>query len=237
MIPTTITGILILLVLILPGFVYVSLRERHQPSHRLSVFRETSVVLAATLVSYLLPLALTILLAFLWHGFRDQLAAALSSVAAVQAAHPFRMIAFGLCWVLLGSVVAAILASKRVSGRWTAPRGGSAWWALFRPKSLIDEGLIEGQDYKVGVTATLDDGSTVTGMLYSWNRDGDDRPDRDLVLQAPLWVQAADSRKVRQLDAELMSFSARSIRDISVKYYRTQQEPELGPSDAQSAAG
>ena len=211
MIPTTITGIVILLLLVLPGFVFVTFRERHQPARKLSVLRETSAVLAATLGAYLVPLAATVAVAVFSPAFRTDLASALASPTAYESAHPFRCAAFVVAWVLVGSLVAGFLGSRWMGKRFSS-EGGSAWWKMFEPAGLRRE------DYSVEVTATLTDGSTITGTLYSWSRDGEDIPDRELVLQQPLWIQPANSTKVRELGGAAMSISARNARTIAVRY-------------------
>jgi hypothetical protein len=210
-IPTTITGIVILLLLILPGFVFVSLRERHQPTRKLSVLRETSVVLAATLTAYLLPLSVIVILALSWPSFRSELASGMSNPSSFEAEHPFHAAMFVAGWIVLGAAMAWLLGSRRL-GRLVTSQGGSAWWRMFEPAGL-DRTTIE-----VEVTATLTDGSTITGRLYSWSRDGEDTPDREIVLQQPLWIQPAGNTKVSELGATAMSIAARNIRTVAVRY-------------------
>ncbi|PPF29182.1 hypothetical protein C5D07_13985 [Rathayibacter tritici] len=84
MIPTTVTGILLLIVLLLPGFLFITFREQHRPTRRLSTFRETSVVLAATTVSYIVPLVVVIAVAVVVPGAREELARALVSPLWIQ---------------------------------------------------------------------------------------------------------------------------------------------------------
>jgi hypothetical protein len=210
-IPTTITGIVILLLLVLPGFVFVTLRERHQPARKLSVLRETSAVLAATLGAYLVPFVATVVVALIWSAFRADLASALGSPTTYESVHPFRTAVFVVAWVLAGAAVACLLGSRWVGRRFSS-EGGSAWWKMFEPAGLKPE------TYDVEVTATLTDGSTITGTLYSWSRDGEDTPDRELVLQQPLWIQPASSTKVKELGGATMSISARNARTIAVRY-------------------
>ena len=46
--PTTLTGLVLFVVLLLPGFAYVTGKERHTTGQRLSPFRETAAVVAAS---------------------------------------------------------------------------------------------------------------------------------------------------------------------------------------------
>ncbi|MDY0914154.1 hypothetical protein [Rathayibacter festucae] len=57
--------------------------------------------------------------------------------------------------------MASILGSTRATIL-TGTRGGSAWWEIFEPGSKLAKGKATTQ-----VTATLDDGSEITGVLHS----------------------------------------------------------------------
>lgn len=213
MIFTTITGILLLLILLLPGFVFVTLRERHQPARKLSVFRETSVVLAATTASYLIPAAITVVLVLTWPTFRNQVAAGLSSPTTYVTEHAFRTSIAAAAWVATGIGIGALLGTKRLAPILIGTPGGSAWWKLFDP----DRRLVDG-DFSTEVTATLDDGAVITGTLFSWNRDAEDGPDREFILQPPLWLQGPHSTEAVELEVAAISISAHTVRYITVRY-------------------
>jgi hypothetical protein len=51
--PTTLTGLLIFVVLLLPGFAYLVGKERHGTERHTSPFRETIAVVAASVTSEL----------------------------------------------------------------------------------------------------------------------------------------------------------------------------------------
>ena len=51
--PTTLTGLLLFVALLLPGFAYLVGKERHGTERRLSPFRETVPWLPASLLSWL----------------------------------------------------------------------------------------------------------------------------------------------------------------------------------------
>jgi len=222
MIPTTLTGILLLLILLLPGFVFITLRERHQPARRLSVFRETSVVLAATTASYAIPAIATGILVWQWPEFRSQVAAALSDPAMYASHHAFRLTGATLIWVAVGTGIGAALGTKRFAPLLTGTSGGSAWWELFEPNPRLVTGA-----FSTEVTATLDDDTLITGRLYSWNRDADDGPDREFTLQAPLWLQPKNESEPFKLDAAAMTISARVIRHLSVRYIVDDEQTQL----------
>ena len=55
-VPTTLSGLLLFVVLLLPGFAYIVGRERHITGQQFSPFRETAVVVAASVSSELVVL-------------------------------------------------------------------------------------------------------------------------------------------------------------------------------------
>jgi amino acid transporter len=56
--PTTLTGLLLFVVLLLPGITYVVVRERSSPERRWSAFRETATVAAVSAVANIAALLL-----------------------------------------------------------------------------------------------------------------------------------------------------------------------------------
>ncbi|MGO2140015.1 MAG: DUF6338 family protein [Leucobacter sp.] len=211
MIPTTITGIVILLLLLLPGFVFVTARERHQPSRKLSALRETSVVIAATTVSYFVPVIVAIGLALAWPGLRSTFASLLSSPQEFGADHPFRLLALIAAFTLLASSVSYFVGSKRMA-RFIPRAGGSAWWMMFEEAKPATSDSIQ-------VSATLSDGTIVTGSLHSWSREAADHQDRELVLGSPIWLQDSNTSEPYADDSHALSISAREIRFLSAKYF------------------
>lgn len=210
MIPTTITGLAVVALMLLPGFVFVTSRERHQPARRLSALRETSKVLAATAVSYLIPAVILVVLACLFPERRRDLADLVSSPQTFVQDHPFRMAVGLVSVVLLASVVAGLLGSPRFN--FLIPRsGGSAWWHLFEEAKPHDTTDIQ-------VAVTLADDAVLTGVLHSWNRDADDHGDRELVLSSPIWLQPPESGVVERLETEVLAIASRQIKYLSVQY-------------------
>lgn len=211
MIPTTITGFVIVLLLLLPGFVFVTFRERHQPSRKLSVLRETSTVFAATTVAYVAPALIAVVTSVFWPDLRGTFASLLSSPEKYGAEHPFRLLALIAAFVLLASAASYFLGTKMMT-KFVPGAGGSAWWLLFEqeaPKGTVS----------IQASATLQDDTVVTGTLHSWSRDAADHQDRDMVLRSPIWIQAPKARKPYELDSQALSVSAREIRFLSVRYF------------------
>jgi hypothetical protein len=66
--PTTLTGLLLFVVLLLPGFAYLVGRERHGVERRVSALRETVSIAAASITAELIVLAAT---AVIWANTVD----------------------------------------------------------------------------------------------------------------------------------------------------------------------
>lgn len=49
--PTTLTSLLLFVVLLLPGFVYLTCKERHGTERHISTFRETVTIVTASIMS------------------------------------------------------------------------------------------------------------------------------------------------------------------------------------------
>ena len=64
--PTTLTGLLLFVVLLLPGFAYLVGKERHGTERRLSPFRETVAIVAASVTSELFVLTVFAGIRALW---------------------------------------------------------------------------------------------------------------------------------------------------------------------------
>lgn len=222
MIPTTITGIVLFLALLLPGFLFITLRERHRPTRKLSALRETGTVLAATSAAYVPIAVLVVVLAVFVPSFRSELAAFLSGPGAYAAAHPFRLALAAVATVAAATVVSGSLLSAPRASRFIPSSGGSAWWSLFDIDGKVPQ---EVKVESIEVTATLLDGTTIVGTLHSWSRDGDDHPDRALVLQAPLWQQGPKAHEFSQLDAATLTVTAGQIKYLTARYIGSDDQP------------
>lgn len=216
MIPTSVTGVFFFLVLLLPGFVFTLVRERHRPSRNFSAFRETSATVFASTIA-LLVLGLTLILtALFWPYFREIVLEAVSDPNAfVSTNRGWMGIALAL-YLVIAIALAAFFGSESWSKsarrvfKMTAPDpASSGWWILFEQLPNTEKIL--------GIT--MDDGTWFSGKLYSWSRDAEDTPDRELTLSAPLYIRPSGSQSVKEVeDAQGFTVSARHIRYLTVNY-------------------
>lgn len=216
--PSTFTAAALFILLILPGIVYVAIRERRTPYEQRSAFRETGQVATVSIAVD---------------------AVALAVYVAIDAATPAttpditKLILdgrtyFADVYLLVGAWLASLFALAvliAAGAAWLLPSrvhvsAMSAWWRLFkaRPRELQkrhpDVGTV-----MVNVGCYLCDGSYITGNLHSYSRLGEDVPDRDLVLAAPIKYRAAGATELKEMDADAICLSARQITRLTVKYH------------------
>lgn len=210
--PTTLTGLLLFVVLLLPGFAYLVGKERAGTERRSSPFRETVAIVAASVAAELVVLTIT---APIWTRHLDitrlvrdpdqYWKCAPGPLAAWAVA--ILLGATGLAYVTTWPVVRALparLLPQRLQDKFTYPHPSSVsgWWLLFeyyekdRPKHV---GLV------------LDDGSFVSGTRLSFNNDASDSPDRDIILVAPLLYRPSGADEAKPYPASTVSVSARRI--------------------------
>lgn len=227
--PTTFTGLLLFVVLLLPGFAYLVGKERAGTERRTSPFRETVSIVAASVTT---ELVVTLAAWPLWAISIDTSRLLIDPEAEWKAA-PGRFVVWGL-GLLVAAVALAYAATlptvrrlgRRFTGTYPHPSSVSAWWMLF-------EEYRHGSDRHVGLL--LDDGSYLQGTLISFNQNADDIPDRDLLLTAPITYRASGAAEASALDCGAACISARRVVAMTVAYV----SPVIGrtPSPNPTLAG
>lgn len=215
--PTSFTGLLLFVVLLLPGLAYQVGKERFGAERRPPAFRETVAVVAASVISELLVLVLTWPL-WAWslnvHRF-------VREPGKYWKAHPGLIASWvlGLLLVACALAFAATLPkvrdwkiSQKVLGRYPHESTLSAWWRLFEEAAPG----VPAERRHVG--CILEDGSYIAGRLGSFNRSADDLGDRDLILLHPIEYRAKGSTNVVAYPAGAACISARRIAVMFVSY-------------------
>jgi Family of unknown function (DUF6338) len=236
--PTTLTGLLLFVVLLLPGFAYLVGKERHGTERKASPFRETVAIIAASVSSEIFVLALLGVARWWWpSGTPDvgQLIRNPGSYLAGTEAMPAQYGKVGL-WglaILVAAMIVAYAATmpsvRRAASKLKLPLIApyphdstvSGWWILF-------EKWKGGRPIEVG--CVLDDGSYVSGSLASFNTSADDMPERDLILRAPILYRPPGAREpIPHEAARAVSITASRIVTLFVGYL---EAPEITPSPA-----
>lgn len=211
MIPTSLSGLFLFLIALLPGFIFLVLREQHRPSRKLSPLRETATVLLVSILSYVPALIAVVVVAFLWPSFNAELGAAFSRPDQYRELHAYRLGGTVAAVVFFGSGVAALCGWRLVSSKKVDP-GASAWW-----QTLSADGD-NAPTATRRVTVFLKDGGSLVGNLKSFSRDAEEHADRDLVLQSPLLYQGPASKEYSELDGAAIVVSAREVQFFEVLF-------------------
>lgn len=236
--PTTVTGLLLFVVLLLPGFAYVVGRERRGVERRLTAFRESATVVAVSVACEIAVLCGFAVIRLVLPWITPDVGRLIREGDAYVGTHYGSLAVWGLLLLLAAITLAYAMAMEetrqflqRLAARkWvrrigdfpplrplmrlltaTAPHTStvSAWWLMF-------EDWHPGLDVHVG--CLLDDGSYIEGRLASFNRSADDSPDRDIVLTAPLKHRLPDERQSGDYDAGAACISARRIVTMFVTH-------------------
>jgi hypothetical protein len=220
--PTTLTGLLLFVVILLPGFAYLVGKERHGTERRLSPFRETVAIVSASIISEVIVLAIFAVIRVLWPARTPNIGALLSQGSVYlfgDKSHHGHYQGFAILGILLlaGATLIAYLATvprlRRVGKWFTGPYPHestvSAWWILFESWK---------RDSNIEVGCVLGNSSSIRGQFGSFNISADDSPDRDLILTDPIYYSpAARSAEIRY-DASAVAIAARSIVAMFVTY-------------------
>jgi Family of unknown function (DUF6338) len=215
--PTSFTGLLLFVVLLLPGFAYQVGKDRSGAERRPPAFRETVSIVAASVISELLVLIVT------WPLW----AWALNVHHLVRAPgkywqdRPGVLVGWGLGLLFIACGIAYVATlrgvrrwalTRRILGDYPHESTMSAWWRLFeelRPDLPLQRRY---------VSCVLEDGTFVAGRLLSFNRAADDLGDRDLILGEPLQYRAKGDDVAVAYPADTACVSARRIKVMFVTY-------------------
>jgi len=237
LVPSSLLGLVLFVVLLAPGLAYVLRHERIVPRRSYSTFRET---LRVIFVSVACLTATAIVFAGLRLVFPRR---TLNVHLLIQSPSDFartqhvQLAWWGLGFVAVATALGALAADPRVvrwlhgvrdtkPGRWltgaedTQIRTVSAWYRLMHLYDADGAGPI-------AIGAQMDDGTYVEGQLYTFNVAPDEDEDRELVLSAPLHLTTSDGRR-HGYAAQFTILSARHIARLDV----THLDPEQGGDDS-----
>lgn len=232
--PTSFGGLLLFVVLLAPGFAFVVRRETRFVPRNASVFRETAVVVLASVVANGAALAIFGIIRVL-HGPITPDAGAL-----VESPHDYfetdyaSVALWGLLLLALATGLATFFAVPPgwfvtlwkklptwLQPAWLEELGNpivykSAWDQLMHLR--LDEDYTGNID--VWVSCELLDGTWLSGKLFSLNPDINETEDRELILKAPIQRRGLTD-EVTDLDVGAVSVSARSTKYVGWSYVQT----------------
>jgi hypothetical protein len=245
--PTTLTGLLLFVVLLLPGFAYLVGKERNGTERKTSPFRETVAIVAASVTSEIAVLVLFAIVRGLWPSVTPDVGALIRHGGVYlhgsdAVAGHYGQVAIWATGMLTLAVILAYAATAplvRRRRKWLPFIGPyphnstvSAWWILFQTWKAEREATL-GRDVEVQVTCILDDGSAVRGRLGSFNISADDSPDRDLILRKPISYRPVGDDQMHDHSARAMCVPGSRIVTMFVSYI----DPSAQTITSSEAAG
>lgn len=217
--PTTVTGLVLLVVLLLPGLTFVIIRERRGSERRPTPFRETGAVVFCSVLTELATLILFAVARGLMPGLTPDVGRLVREGADYARDH-YAELGWWVVGLLLFSCALAATAAALTGDRPHAS-AMSAWWVMF-------DRWFPGENPIVG--CILEDGSYIEGRQASFNVSSDDSPDRDLVLVEPLKYRAPGTTEMHAFPWGAACISARRIVAMFVSY------PPVPEGEAEAAA-
>ncbi|MFJ9294037.1 DUF6338 family protein [Streptomyces asoensis] len=236
-IPTSVAGLMLLLVLALPGYVYHRALARHVPGRVYTAFQELVSILFASVVVDV------VVVAALEAGSRLDLWFSPSFRALVGRPQAYATVHFDAVavWGAVAMAIACALAYAAGAGRWSKslPRTVrqrwddrarrlepqiSSWWLLFR----------EHPDAEVYVGCVLEDGTYLAGVLHSYSRVPMEHGDRELTLRGDILYRPPGETEASVLpQVNAVAVSARRLSFLTVSYLpreTAEPSPPLPPS-------
>lgn len=244
MLPSSVLGLAIFVLLLAPGFVYVLRRERSVPARQHSPFRETVRVVAVSLVCLAIAGLMVAAARALWPRYTLNFGGLVHDPVAFTRVHYVQLAWWSIAFLALATMFGAVAADPRLARRarsaagrrplrWLAAAAStdiqqaSAWYIVMH--------MYDHDPGPIDVGAQLDDGSYVRGRLSYFSAKYDETADRDLLLQAPLDLTTADGKTV-PLGSQYMVVSARRLIRLDVTHLPPETDLSgLRDSDQQHA--
>jgi hypothetical protein len=227
--PTTLTGLLLFVALLLPGFTFLGIFTFDRPRRRMTVLQETGTVAVVSIAIELVVLAGLLGIRQAVPSLRRGLDGFVSDPSTYFQAHYEQVLVWSVGLLATACALAAVagLVARRIPVHASVM---SSWWTLFdrwNPKAVRY------------IQCELDDGSFVSGVLGDWNTEGDDLADRDLILKPPILYRAAKGAEYKPHPVGAACVSARRIVAMFIAYDNpaldaTLSSPSVGAEAAPS---
>lgn len=214
--PTNLTGLVLFLTLLAPGFVYQRRHARDVPAYDRSALAETAaIVLVSVLADWVVGVVFLLFARLAPHAVPDVQALRGDPAHLTRNALSVALWGAGLLGLAtaLGHGLAAV---RRTDNR--AERPG--WWWAFQAYPARHR-IHDYVDSRIYVGCRLRDGSHVAGTLLSHSRMSAETGDRDLLLRGEIRLRSSGATEETTLpEAHVMIVSARDIVWMTVTYSR-----------------
>lgn len=216
--PTTLSGLLILVVLIVPGLTHYVQRRSRAPQRTLSPLVETAALVTASTVCYSVVLAIFAAIRILIPDHSPDVRRLFLERVKYSAPRLGYLVGWGLAAVGIATLLAYLLGARigpigKVFRRFTPVIADvSAWYHVFESGP---------DDSYVYLGCDMRDGTYVAGRLAWYSTEVDEKADRDIALAEPITFRAAGEDEDRALDVPRMIISGRDVTRMLVSYIST----------------
>jgi uncharacterized protein DUF6338 len=209
--PTTLIGLVVFIVLLMPGFAFTLRRERHtKAERRLSPFRETIAIAFSSVVADSIAVAVFYLIRRSFPQITPDVDALMNTSTEYFKKNYWDILGWAAILLTVATAGAFSAASPSLTDRFLSPFL-SAWGVMF--------GKHADKSIKVYVGCNMADGSYVAGYLHSHSRLSDDSPDRDLSLTGDIVYRAPENEDfVTLTNVGGVVLSARNILMLTISY-------------------
>jgi hypothetical protein len=196
--PTTVADLAAYILLLVPGLVFVFTRERHRPTVRRSVFRETATVIFASAITVAIVVAVVAITSWFWPWLARTLRRLAGQDPTLLADHVVELFLGGCLLIVLASLLAWLFGTKWAHSVWSkrpwnkslVEQDASAWNVIF--------GEAEPNE-RVLVGCQLKSGWWVEGALFTFDNSGDSDPNRALTLTGEIASRGPDAKDVKPI--------------------------------------
>jgi hypothetical protein len=251
LIPSSLWGVVLFVVLLAPGLAYVLRHERVVPARSHTTFRESLrvvfVSVACLTATGLLAAGIRATLPERTPNFR----ALILNPGGYWRGHHVQLAWWAFAFVVFATVLGAAAADRRVVrfAHWLARKPAIRWItgatdtdissasAWYRVMHMFDEGAPRPKPPRnppgpIFVGAAMDDGTYIEGRMVTFNVAADENADREMLLSAPLHFTMQNGERFA-FAGQFTVISARHIVRLDV----THINPALAAAPRQSAPG
>lgn len=236
MLPSTFAGLILLLALLLPGFIYDLRLDRVVSRPAPSQLREFSRVVAASLACNTVALAGFVILRLVLPQDTPDISTWLRDGNSYWIDHAKLTLPWSAGVFLFACVAGFVSADTRIRKLtrkpldWLSPGAitlESAW------SSLLNMYEDDSSVISIYIGCQLNDGSYVSGSLYSLNEKVEETSDREIILTAPILFRQENQDSVVELTILFTAISARNITRLDVTHLT---DKSLYPQPTQGAS-
>jgi hypothetical protein len=210
-IPSSVTGLVVFLASVGPGYVYVRVAERWRPYRERTVLREVAEIVVSGSLATLVGVVVALLVARVTDLLPDR-EALINGAGRYLVFHPGRM-GLTLLIVLVVSYGLAWLIARFAPGRGAEVFADSGWYGALERKLPKNHGVV--------ATVELQDGRTIAGVVGAFTAEPTPVNDRELMLAAtntsPMLVRTGDGG-VTSISDQFVLLRGDEIRYITGTY-------------------